>query len=209
MDGQTEVVKTFLGFLRARVPQVYILVSGSLWLSSYRCLFLSLSYLMMQRLTFPFPFVHHQTHDWLLSVLECHCVAASRWIRKEVWWWCNISLLFTAPSWIFPGFHKLLTASSFTLRYLFHWTGVYFTFPGISLYSRLHRKERNNSGCKVRNVWKVEQLLTVETRTYLMMLLSFRFLASSNPFPRCLFSCVSVSLREALLSWVLFRSRFP
>jgi len=28
------------------------------------------SYLMMQRLTFPFPFVHHQTHDWLLSVLE-------------------------------------------------------------------------------------------------------------------------------------------
>jgi len=25
---------------------------------------------MMQRLTFPFPFVHHQTHDWLLSVLE-------------------------------------------------------------------------------------------------------------------------------------------
>ena len=27
--------------------------------------------LMMQRLTFPFPFVHHQTHDWLLSVLEC------------------------------------------------------------------------------------------------------------------------------------------
>ena len=26
--------------------------------------------LMMQRLTFPFPFVHHQTHDWLLSVLE-------------------------------------------------------------------------------------------------------------------------------------------
>ena len=35
-----------------------------------------ISYLMMQRLTFPFPFVHHQTHDWLLSVLECHCVAA-------------------------------------------------------------------------------------------------------------------------------------
>ena len=26
--------------------------------------------LMMQRLTFPFPFVHHQTHDWLLSVHE-------------------------------------------------------------------------------------------------------------------------------------------
>ena len=25
----------------------------------------------VQRLTFPFPFVHHQTHDWLLSVLEC------------------------------------------------------------------------------------------------------------------------------------------
>ena len=27
---------------------------------------------MMQRLTFPFPFVHHQTHVWLLYVLECY-----------------------------------------------------------------------------------------------------------------------------------------
>jgi len=37
------------------------------------------SYLMMQRLTFPFPFVHHQTHDKLLSVLE----------TKEISWWTN------------------------------------------------------------------------------------------------------------------------
>ena len=92
---------------------------------------------MMQRLTFPFPFVHHQTHDWLLSVLECHCVAASRNPERG-------------------------------LMMVQHFQDFFSLQPTI--------KERNNSGCKVRNVWKVEQLLTVETRTYLMMLLSFRFL---------------------------------
>ena len=33
---------------------------------------------MMQRLTFPFPFVHHQTHDWLLSVLEWHLCSSQK-----------------------------------------------------------------------------------------------------------------------------------
>ena len=32
----------------------------------------------MQRLTFPFPFVHHQTHDWLLSVLEWHLCSSQK-----------------------------------------------------------------------------------------------------------------------------------
>ena len=40
--------------------------------------FLFLTYLMMQRLTFPFPFVHHQTHDWLLSVLEWHLCSSQK-----------------------------------------------------------------------------------------------------------------------------------
>ena len=85
---------------------------------------------MMQRLTFPFPFVHHQTHDWLLSVLEWHLFLCSS--QKErglmnVVWKC-IQLV---------------------------------------------------------NVWKVEQLLTVETRTYSKMIcillhVSFPGLQDSN-----------------------------
>ena len=62
----------------------------------------------------------------------------------------------------------------------------------------------------MRNVWKVEQLLTVETRTYLMMLLSFRFLffiiksVSSVSFLLCFCfftgsNCVSRDLLSILL----------
>jgi len=39
---------------------------------------------MMQRLTFPFPFVHHQSHDWLLSVLDSFCMSLILWVSHEL-----------------------------------------------------------------------------------------------------------------------------
>ena len=74
---------------------------------------------MMQRLTFPFPFVHHQTHDWLLSVLEFEGGLAIA------------GTLFSHP--------KVNSCP---------------TFCGIN--QRMSHQQ-----------WKVEQLLTVETRTNL------------------------------------------
>merc|ERR1711884_87920 len=93
----------------------------------------SILYLMMQRLTFPFPFVHHQTHDWLLSVLEWH-LCSSRGLGKRF-----------DDGATFPGFTAI----------------------------KCQKKNRREKGWKsvvwkciqLVNVWKVEQLLTVETRT--------------------------------------------
>ena len=84
---------------------------------------------MMQRLTFPFPFVHHQTHDWLLSVLEWHLCSS----QKE---------------------RGLMMVQH---------------FQDLQPEDEEKSKGEKAGNLLSGNVWKVEQLLTVETRTYLMI----------------------------------------